>query len=141
MVEFSFFANSTGVSVAEIAALTEGNPCSGADLSRVITGIAPIDRAGAGDLTFVKDAQYAEALATCQAGAVLTTERFAHHAPAGVAVVNVRKPYEAFVTVARQMYGSALRPVSAFGTQGIACLLYTSPSPRDRQKSRMPSSA
>ena len=25
--------------------------------------------------------------------------------------------------------------------QDIACLLYTSPSPRDRQKSRMPSSA
>ena len=24
---------------------------------------------------------------------------------------------------------------------GICCLLYTSPSPRDRQKSRMPSSA
>ena len=24
---------------------------------------------------------------------------------------------------------------------GMACLLYTSPSPRDRQKSRMPSSA
>ena len=27
------------------------------------------------------------------------------------------------------------------GTQYISCLLYTSPSPRDRQKSRMPSSA
>ena len=25
--------------------------------------------------------------------------------------------------------------------QGVPCLLYTSPSPRDRQKSRMPSSA
>ena len=25
--------------------------------------------------------------------------------------------------------------------QDLACLLYTSPSPRDRQKSRMPSSA
>ena len=25
--------------------------------------------------------------------------------------------------------------------QGVTCLLYTSPSPRDRQKSRMPSSA
>ena len=25
--------------------------------------------------------------------------------------------------------------------QGMVCLLYTSPSPRDRQKSRMPSSA
>ena len=28
-----------------------------------------------------------------------------------------------------------------FGGKFIACLLYTSPSPRDRQKSRMPSSA
>ena len=27
------------------------------------------------------------------------------------------------------------------GQRGEACLLYTSPSPRDRQKSRMPSSA
>ena len=26
-------------------------------------------------------------------------------------------------------------------TQSLSCLLYTSPSPRDRQKSRMPSSA
>ena len=30
---------------------------------------------------------------------------------------------------------------TSFGTQDIVCLLYTSPSPRDRQKSRMPSSA
>ena len=28
-----------------------------------------------------------------------------------------------------------------FGVEIVACLLYTSPSPRDRQKSRMPSSA
>ena len=28
-----------------------------------------------------------------------------------------------------------------FRKQGLACLLYTSQSPRDRQKSRMPSSA
>jgi len=63
MVELSFFANSSGVSVAEIAALTGGNPCAGADLSRVITGIAPIDSAGANDLTFVRDAQFAKALA------------------------------------------------------------------------------
>ena len=29
----------------------------------------------------------------------------------------------------------------SFEGSGCACLLYTSPSPRDRQKSRMPSSA
>ena len=32
------------------------------------------------------------------------------------------------------------RQLKDFG-QGVGCLLYTSPSPRDRQKSRMPSSA
>ena len=31
--------------------------------------------------------------------------------------------------------------VSNNGTEVCVCLLYTSPSPRDRQKSRMPSSA
>ena len=43
-----------------------------------------------------------------------------------------------------------LNPISAVGLDQLdenyvnvetACLLYTSPSPRDRQKSRMPSSA
>ena len=32
-------------------------------------------------------------------------------------------------------------PAGAEGPAGAPCLLYTSPSPRDRQKSRMPSSA
>ena len=44
--------------------------------------------------------------------------------------------------------GSPARPVCTLfalaheaSADGKACLLYTSPSPRDRQKSRMPSSA
>ena len=32
-------------------------------------------------------------------------------------------------------------PMNDDGSQNIACLLYTSPSPRDRTRSRMPSSA
>ena len=34
-----------------------------------------------------------------------------------------------------------LRQLQKYGHRPIVCLLYTSPSPRDRQKSRMPSSA
>ena len=37
--------------------------------------------------------------------------------------------------------GTLYHYTSANGLKGILCLLYTSPSPRDRQKSRMPSSA
>ena len=39
------------------------------------------------------------------------------------------------------MISIALLPPMAYGSLSIGCLLYTSPSPRDRQKSRMPSSA
>ena len=37
--------------------------------------------------------------------------------------------------------GIAAQEIQAIGAHGQTCLLYTSPSPRDRQKSRMPSSA
>ena len=53
--------------------------------------------------------------------------------------------------VAEDADGKGLMNVAIFGATGqlgrhvteqaLACLLYTSPSPRDRQKSRMPSSA
>jgi UDP-3-O-[3-hydroxymyristoyl] glucosamine N-acyltransferase len=120
VTEYSFFAHSANLSVADIVTLTGAEPCEGADLSRRLTGIAPVDRAGADDLTFVAEAKFAAALKSTQAGAVLTSERFLRHAPDGVTVLRARKPYDAFVTVARKIYSNALRPTSAFGTKGVA---------------------
>jgi UDP-3-O-[3-hydroxymyristoyl] glucosamine N-acyltransferase len=120
VTEYSFFAHAADLSVADIAALTGAEPCEGADLSRRLTGIAPVDRAGADDLTFVAEAKFAAALKSTQAGAVLTSDRFLRHAPDGVTVLRARKPYDAFVTVARKIYSNALRPTSAFGTKGVA---------------------
>ena len=43
--------------------------------------------------------------------------------------------------LARDAVGVAERDRAAVDVEPLVCLLYTSPSPRDRQKSRMPSSA
>jgi UDP-3-O-[3-hydroxymyristoyl] glucosamine N-acyltransferase len=118
--EFSFFARAAALSVADIVALTGAEPCEGADLSRRLTGIAPVDQAGADDLTFVAETKFADALKSTQAGAVLTTERFTSHASKGVAVLRIRKPYDAFIIVARRIYSGALRPTSVFGTVGVS---------------------
>ncbi|HZE52971.1 MAG TPA: UDP-3-O-(3-hydroxymyristoyl)glucosamine N-acyltransferase [Bradyrhizobium sp.] len=118
--EFSFFSGSARLSVADIASLTGADPRDGADLSRRLTGIAPVDQAEAGDLTFVADAKFVTALESTKAGAVLTSERFARHVPDGVAVLRTRKPYHAFVMVARKIYSSALRPTSVFGNDGVS---------------------
>jgi UDP-3-O-[3-hydroxymyristoyl] glucosamine N-acyltransferase len=120
LTEFSFFPVTAGLSVADIAELTGAKPYAGADLDRRISGIAPIDGAEPSDLAFVKDTKFARELATTKAGAVLTSERFAHQAPGHVAVLCVDKPYDAFVAVSRHLYRPALRPASVFGTVGIA---------------------
>ena len=56
-------------------------------------------------------------------------------------VVNAMAEYGAYTEALRKasvlVNSNRLRPSSMSST----CLLYTSPSPRDRQKSRMPSSA
>jgi isoquinoline 1-oxidoreductase len=51
--------------------------------------------------------------------------------------VTGRALYAADIQLDQMMYASIKRPPAL----GSTCLLYTSPSPRDRQKSRMPSSA
>src|SRR5665213_4534560 len=43
--------------------------------------------------------------------------------------------------ILRLVEGRRLRLAARFELENLVCLLYTSPSPRDRQKSRMPSSA
>ena len=47
----------------------------------------------------------------------------------------------AVISDANKVDGTALRSPDEFELVWKDCLLYTSPSPRDRQKSRMPSSA
>jgi UDP-3-O-[3-hydroxymyristoyl] glucosamine N-acyltransferase len=128
--EFSFFSGSARLSVAEIATLTGAEPREGADLSRRLSGIAPLDQAGAGDLTFVADAKFAAALQSTRAGAVLTNERFARHVPDGVAVLRTQQPYRAFVMVARKIYSSALRPAPVFGDNGVSPSAAVHPSAR-----------
>jgi UDP-3-O-[3-hydroxymyristoyl] glucosamine N-acyltransferase len=130
VTEFSFFQGSAGVSIAEIVALTGAKPCEGADLTRRLTGIAPVDRAGANDLTFVDSPKFTAALASTKAGAVLMSERFDRHAPSGVTILRSPKPYLAFVAVAREIYPGSLRPISVFGTTGVAQGAMVHPSAR-----------
>ena len=52
--------------------------------------------------------------------------------------------YKRVAAIDRGICDNCNKPVMAKvgeGEKGLACLLYTSPSPRDRTRSRMPSSA
>ena len=115
MTELQFFPRPQELTAGEIAALTRATPRPGADLERRIGNIAPIDRAGPSDLTFLDKAKLLGPVALTQAGICLSAERFAGSVPAHVTVLIAREPYRAFVTVARALFPQSLQPPAFFG--------------------------
>jgi UDP-3-O-[3-hydroxymyristoyl] glucosamine N-acyltransferase len=115
-----FFKRSGGLSLREVATLVGGEPREGADLDRRISGIAPLDRAGPNDISFLDNPKYVQQAATTVAGACLTTQRFIDALPGRVSVLTVREPYRAFVEVARALFPDSLRPSSLFEASGAA---------------------
>ena len=71
-------------------------------------------------LTFFDNLKYADQLALTMAGACLVSDRFAARVPSHVAVLRAAQPFRAFVRIAREWHGDALRPKSWVGNEGIA---------------------
>ena len=59
---------------------------------------------------------------------------------AKVTLEDMKKAAQTYLDIRSSVTGTLI-PVAPEGGKPVACLLYTSPSPRDRTRSRMPSSA
>jgi UDP-3-O-[3-hydroxymyristoyl] glucosamine N-acyltransferase len=129
MTALQFFKRPQGLTAQEIAALT-GAVARGDVGERRISGVAPLDRAGPGDLAFMQNQKYSAAFAATHAGLCLTTEKFAGSAPRGVGVLVTPAPYRAFVTVAQKLYPGAMRPASLFEASGVAAGALVHPTAR-----------
>jgi UDP-3-O-[3-hydroxymyristoyl] glucosamine N-acyltransferase len=120
MSEPLFFKPERALTVGEIATLTGAEPRPATDLARTVSNIAPLDRAGPGDLTFLDNPKFAGGLAATRASACLVVERFEKDVPDRVAALRAREPYRAFVMVARALFPTAQRPSSLFGAAGVS---------------------
>ena len=123
-----FISLPASLAVSEIAALTGAEILTAELAGRLISGIAPLDRAGPHDLTFMDNAKYVDQLPATKAGACLISSRFEKSAPPNVALLRVRQPYNAFVVIARKMYPDALRPSSMFVAADISPNAFVHPS-------------
>lgn len=130
MSEPHFFKATAGLTVAEIAALTQATLRDGAEAGRTIFNVAPLDRAGPRDLTFFEKGQYADAAAKTRAGACLVSAPLLGRVPAHVAALQVRDPFRAYVAVSRALFPNALRPSSLFEGQGASPSAFIHPSAR-----------
>jgi UDP-3-O-[3-hydroxymyristoyl] glucosamine N-acyltransferase len=130
MIEPFYFEPMRKLTVGDIVRLTGAEVRDETALDRPIHDIAPLDRAGPHDLTFLDNRKYADQLAATRAGACLLTPRFEKSAPKGLAVLHARNPYRAFVIVMRELYPDAMRPSSLFDASGVAPGTFVHPSAR-----------
>jgi len=130
MAQPTFFTKPPATALADIATLTKAllvDPTRG---DHVITGLASLDEAGPMHLAFFDNLKYADQLKATRAGACLVSPRFEAQVPAHVAVLRAAQPFRAFVRIAREWHGDALRPQSWVGNDGIAPSAIIDPTAR-----------
>jgi UDP-3-O-[3-hydroxymyristoyl] glucosamine N-acyltransferase len=88
-----------------------GLSAEGLPVERVFTGIAPLQTAGPGEISFLTNKKYLETLASTKAGAVILDPGLVRHVPAGTVALAAARPMTAWAHVAGLFHPPA--PVSA----------------------------
>jgi UDP-3-O-[3-hydroxymyristoyl] glucosamine N-acyltransferase len=125
-----FFTAAGGLTLAEVAAVAGATLPEGADPDFRLDGAAPLESAGPGELAYMDNARYGDALAATRAGACLVSPRFAARCPAGTVSLISRDPYRAYAVLLGRLHPDALRPGSQFGARGIAPGAHVHPDAR-----------
>jgi len=120
LARIRFFPPSSAPSLAEVASWCGATLAAHADPGRVIRDVAALDHAGPGDLTFLDNPKYLDALKRTRAAAALVAPRYAAAAPATCAALVAPEPYRAMALVMTRLYPSAAKPGSVFGETGIS---------------------
>ena len=104
MADNRFFRTSPPVSLKEITALTGAVITPSGDDSKLFSDVAPLDRAGAGDISFLDNIKYVSSFAQSKAGACFVRQKFAAQAPDGMILLITEDPYFAYAITARRFY-------------------------------------
>lgn len=110
MADSRFFANSGARNLADIAALTGARLLDAGFAKCEISDVAPLDRAVAGDISFLDNAKYVRSFAESKAGACFVREKYVAQAPGGMALLVTDDPYRCYALTAQQFY--PFRPVT-----------------------------
>lgn len=107
MPDPDFFPIAETPTASEIAAWTGGTVVEGGDPDQRVTGVAPLERAGPGDLSFLDNPRYRAALEATKASVCLVATDVNATPPDSVTVIAVADPYSAYADVLRRLFPTA----------------------------------
>ncbi len=109
MADARFFKTSSPKTLRDIAGIA-GGTLSGADDLTQITDVAPLDVAGAGQLSFFDNIRYKASFVASKAAACIVAENAVAFAPSGMALIVCKNPYKSYALVAQAFYPDAYPP-------------------------------
>ncbi|MCY0094843.1 UDP-3-O-(3-hydroxymyristoyl)glucosamine N-acyltransferase [Hoeflea ulvae] len=125
-----FFPPHEGMSLSDLSGLCGAelvNPDFG---DRQVTGIAPLSRAGAGEVAFASSRVALPDLKKSRAAAVFVTSRLAADVPDGVAALIAAAPQLAFALAGAALVPASVQPLRLTGAAGISESASVDPSAR-----------
>ncbi len=115
-----FIPRHAGMKVADLAKVCGGQLADANDSGTVVTGVAPISRAGEGDLTFISAKKHAAHLTDLQATAILCTAALQPLVPRHCVVILTAYPQIAFAMATQALYPDALKPGAFDDGSGVS---------------------
>jgi len=122
MADPRFFERAGPFSLEQLAKLCGAELSPGADGAASMVDVAPLDTAGAEQISFLDNKKYVESFTRSRAAACLVHPSMAPRAPQGMALLLSSDPYRAYALVAQAFY-PALKAVP-----GIAATAHIDPS-------------
>ena len=95
---------------------------------KIVTGIAPLSRAGGKDVGFASSRVALPDLKKTQAAAVFVTAKLADHVPSGVAILIASAPQTAFALAGAALVPEAMRPLQLTAEIGVSAAAFVDPS-------------
>ncbi len=108
-----FFDRRGPFSLGDVARLVGGELGPAADAAAAVRDVRPLDLALDGDLTFIDNRKYVEALGKTRASFCLVSPGLAARVPGATQSIVVRAPYHAFARALQHFYPDAMTPKAA----------------------------
>lgn len=104
MPDSNFFKAISPITIEAIAKIANAEIQNNADSSQLIKGVAPIDAASDGEITFLSNKKYSDSLKQSKATACIMHKSTIDKAPDGMTILIAADPYLAFAKIATVFY-------------------------------------
>ena len=104
MADKRFFANEGPIALGDLTEVAGATLSDGADPDLMIEDVAPLDVAGAGQISFLDNRKYLPAFEASSAAACIVAPSLADRAPAGMALLLSDAPYRGYARIAHAFY-------------------------------------